>query len=101
LLLFADARSAEKFCGYLSRCNRLQMTSDWQAEPGRVTRRFIDLASMLLTCAMAPLLLGIVVEVYLIAKVILNDMAGSMGIAAGAFALLAGLWFVWPRFARS
>jgi translation initiation factor RLI1 len=43
------------------------------AERGMVSRRFVDLASQLLTCAMLPLMLAIAMDVFLLARLILND----------------------------
>src|SRR5262245_28440748 len=53
-----------------------------QAERGHVSRHFIELASRLLTFAMVPLMLGIAVEIFLVARVILESTAMSLVIAA-------------------
>jgi len=68
-----------------------------QAERGQVSRYFIDFSSNLLTWALAPLLLGIVLEVYLIARIVLDSIPASFAIAALMFVVFAGLWFVFPR----
>ena len=68
-----------------------------QAEHGRVTRRFIDLASKLLTSAMVPLMLAIVGDVYLVSRVIAGGLVLPLAVALGVLACLGWLWFVWPR----
>ena len=71
-----------------------------QAERGRISRHFVELASRLLTLAMAPLLLGIVIEVFIVARVILQSTAISLAIAALLLAAFVGLWFVFPYMKR-
>ena len=67
-----------------------------QVERGMVTRRFIDLASRLLTLAMAPLIAGVSIDSYLLARLILGQ-GTAPAIVAGAVAIvLAGLWFGLP-----
>jgi Family of unknown function (DUF6328) len=68
-----------------------------QAERGRLSRYFTNLASNLLTWAMAPLLLGIVLDVYLVSQIILKNRAASIAVAAALFAILVTVWFVFPR----
>ena len=67
-----------------------------QVERGMVTRRFIDLASRLLTLAMAPLIAGVSIDSYLLARLILGK-GTAPAIVSGAVAIvLAGLWFGLP-----
>jgi hypothetical protein len=68
-----------------------------QAEPGIVSQYFVTLASKLLTLAMLPLLLGIVLEVFLVARLIVQDVGICVAIAAGLCVLFAWLWFVFPQ----
>jgi hypothetical protein len=71
-----------------------------QAERGQVTRRFVDLASGFLTMAMVPLIIGICLDTYLIARLIL-DQETSAAIIAGAVAIVLGsLWYVLPAVCR-
>jgi hypothetical protein len=72
-----------------------------QAERGQISRYFIDLSSNLLTWGIAPLLLGLVLEVYLTARIVLDSIAASFAIAALMLMVFAGLWFVFPRFKKS
>ena len=71
-----------------------------QAERGRVSRYFVELASRLIASALAPLLLGIVVEIFIVARVILQSTAISLAIAALLLAAFVGLWFVFPYLSR-
>ena len=68
-----------------------------QAEPGIVSQYFVDLASRLLTMAMLPLLLAIVLEVFLVARLSVDSLGVSIGISAAVFALFTYLWFIFPR----
>jgi hypothetical protein len=68
-----------------------------QAERGRVSRYFVDLASNLLTWALAPLIVGIVLDVYLVSRIILKDTGASLVIAAVLFTILVSVWFIFPR----
>ena len=69
-----------------------------QAEPGLVTRRFVVLTSTLLTSAMAPLGLGIALDVFIVAWMIVGSTLASAAIAFFCAAVIFGLWFVFPRY---
>ena len=71
-----------------------------QVERGRVSRRFVDLFSALLTFAMLPLVAGVCVDTYLIARLILTERGSALIVAAGTALLLAGLWYGLPAFCR-
>ena len=71
-----------------------------QAERGRVTRRFVDLASRLLSLALVPLTLGIVIDTYLLVWLVLGRELPSLCVAGGLLLVLVGLWFVVPQRAR-
>jgi hypothetical protein len=66
------------------------------AEPTRITRHWIGLAARAITWAMAALMVGIGIDVYLVTVLIVGrtPIAGAAGIAVGA--LLACLWFALP-----
>ncbi|MBV9877341.1 MAG: hypothetical protein JO025_21610 [Verrucomicrobia bacterium] len=70
------------------------------AERGIVSRRFIQIASRLLATAMLPLTLGLSLDVFLVARLILHDAALSFVVAAILLVLFLGLWFVFPWFGR-
>ncbi len=67
-----------------------------QAERGRVTRRFVDLASRLLWLALMPLAAGLALDTFILVRL----AGGSGGVAAGCAAavavILASLWFLLP-----
>ena len=66
------------------------------AEPDSVTRGFLMAASHVMNVAMGFLLGGIVVDVYLIARVILKGPFPAALSAGALAAILAILWFFWP-----
>ena len=66
------------------------------AERGRVSRRFIELASRFIACAMVPLALGIVLDLALVAWVIAQSVPIAIGVGSATLVLFAGLWFVFP-----
>jgi hypothetical protein len=71
-----------------------------QVERGRVSRRFVDLSSSLLTFAMLPLIAGVCFDTYLIARLILNEREPAMIVAAGTALALACLWYGLPAVCR-
>jgi len=71
-----------------------------QAERGVVTRRFVDLTSALLTAAMVPLIAGISIDAYLIARLILAERMAAASVAGGVAVVLASLWYALPAFCR-
>lgn len=66
------------------------------AERGIVSRRFIDLASRFLELAMVPLMLGISLDLFLLGRLILNNVPLSTGISVIIFLLFFSLWYVFP-----
>lgn len=74
-----------------------------QAEPGCVTRRFVRIASLFLSAALAPLILGLAIDAYLIVWLTVRHETIALCFAAGLAAVLASLWYVLPwacRFLR-
>lgn len=69
-------------------------------EPEAVSRRFVTISSRLLMCAMAPLAVAILLDVYLVARVIVNDRGVALLAAALAFVGFFSLWIVMPARAR-
>ncbi len=70
-----------------------------QAEPGGVSAYFVRYATRMLLAAMTLLTGAIVVDVYVIARVI-ADAPTAVAVAAGVTATFLGLWFAWPRYHR-
>ena len=71
-----------------------------QVERGCVSRRFVDLSSILLTVAMLPLIAGVCLDTYLIARLILNERDQATVVAAGTALLLTCLWYGLPAVYR-
>lgn len=71
-----------------------------QVERGCVSRRFIDLSSTLLTLAMMPLIAGVCLDTYLVARLILEERDMAMIVAAVTALLLTGLWYGVPAVCR-
>jgi hypothetical protein len=62
-----------------------------------VTRRFLVVASALLAGALFPLLLGLSLDAYVLAYIVTKDVYVSLGLSIGIFAVIGGLWYVFPR----
>jgi hypothetical protein len=71
-----------------------------QAERGCVTRRFVDFASLLLTLSLVPLMVGVVIDTYLLVWLVVRTELPSLSIAGGALVVLVAFWFVVPQLAR-
>jgi hypothetical protein len=70
------------------------------AEANRVSRHWIELASRDIAWAMAALMLAISLDIYLVAIMIVEDVALAATLAAAVGSLLSWLWFAMPFFAR-
>lgn len=70
-----------------------------QTAPREASDGFIMLASRLLLIAMAPLMLGIVLDFYLIAHIILGSVLLSLILAGVLLAIFVVAWYVLPHFA--
>lgn len=71
-----------------------------QMNPQSVSRRFITISSRLLMASMAPLAVGISLELYLVARVIAGSQKTAAVLAAAVLAVFIILWLVLPRAAR-
>ena len=71
-----------------------------QMEPTAVSRRFITISSRLLVASMAPLAVGICLDVYVVARVILGTTLGAAILATILFGVFIVFWLVLPRRAR-
>lgn len=67
-----------------------------QTGPEEVTEVFVRLSTRLLLWSMLPLSLGICIDFYLIAKIILDDTLALL-LALALFSVFVLLWFVLPR----
>jgi len=67
-----------------------------QAHPKEISEGFIRTCTRLLLWSMIPLAIGICLEMYLIAEVILRSPLSAV-VAAVLFAVFVSFWFVLPR----
>jgi uncharacterized protein YacL len=63
----------------------------------RVTRKFLQASTRLLLLSMFPLLIGICIDFYLIARVITKSGPLALLFALIVLAMFVLLWFVFPR----
>ncbi|SRR6266545_4938260 len=68
-----------------------------QTSPHEVTESFLTLASRLLLGSMIPLMLGIGLDFYLIARVILNNSLLSLLLTLVLISIFSSAWFLLPR----
>lgn len=66
------------------------------AEPGMRTTTFVRLATQMLTWSMLSLMFGVVLDLYVVARVILGEPGVSLFVAGFAFSIFVLLWFVLP-----
>jgi uncharacterized membrane protein len=71
-----------------------------QTNPEEATETFIRLATYLLLCAMFPLMVGITLDFYLIARLILENNTLSLLLSIALMIWFATLWFFLPRLKR-
>ena len=70
-----------------------------QAEPEHASERFIRVSTRLLLASMPPLAVGICLDFYLVARLVLG--AGWVAwLAAGLFLVFVALWFALPLLGR-
>ena len=72
-----------------------------QTEPLAVSTRFIRISSRLLMASMAPLALGLCLDIYLVARVIVGTRGVAATVAASLLGVFIVLWLVLPRLSRS
>jgi Kef-type K+ transport system membrane component KefB len=66
------------------------------AERGMVSRRFVELASRVLECAMLPLMLSITVDLFLLTRFILDSSTLSAVVGIVTILMFFGLWYLFP-----
>jgi hypothetical protein len=72
-----------------------------QTEPMAVSRRFITISSRLLMASMAPLTAGLCLDVYVVARTIVDTRADAAIIAVLLLGVFIALWLVLPRLVRN
>jgi len=70
-------------------------------EPRTVSDRFLLVATRLVMWSLAPLALGLCLDVYLVARVVLHESPWPAPLAAALLALLLVVWYVLPRWLRA
>jgi len=68
-----------------------------QTRPRQVSQHFLLLSGRLLLAALVPLMFGIALDFYLIARIILGQVLLSAALAGGLVVVVGGLWFVFPQ----
>lgn len=63
----------------------------------KMSRRFIVMATRFLLWSMPPLVLGICLDTYIVARVILGNIALAAGVAGLLLVAITWFWFVLPR----
>jgi len=71
-----------------------------QALPMEVTTTFIRTSSALLLWTMPSLAIGLCVEVYIVARLLVGSRPFAVSLAVALAALFAVLWFAFPRIFR-
>jgi len=71
-----------------------------QTDPGRVTPRLLRVSTVLVNLALAPLALGLSIDVYLVGFAITERHGVSLAIASAVAGTLVGLWYVFPSLNR-
>lgn len=71
-----------------------------QTNPEEATESFIRLATYLLLGSMFPLMVGITLDFYLIARLILENNILSLLLSVALLIWFATFWFLLPRFRR-
>ena len=71
-----------------------------QSGPREASERFLRVAGRLLLSSMPALMLGIGIDFYLIARVVLGNAELAAAAAAGLVFLFATCWFIFPRIYR-
>ena len=71
-------------------------------EPGQTSMFFVRLASVLVAAAMVPLILGISLDVYVVARMALPEQEPWIGVtmALASFIVFASLWIAFPYWQR-
>lgn len=72
-----------------------------QAEPDRVSKRFVAVCSRLLLWSMVPLLIAICLDFYLVARLIVHNRPLSFCLALLMSIIFVIPWFVLPRSNRA
>ena len=70
-----------------------------RVEPESVSRRFVVIASRLLSWSLAPLMIAICADFYLVASLVTGQGGVSLALALVLLAVFVAFWFVLPLWA--
>ena len=70
------------------------------SEPEEVSEKLVKQSTRMLTVGMVPLMLGTVIDLFLLSEIILHDGKVPAAIAIGFLALFVFMWFVYPWMCR-
>jgi hypothetical protein len=71
------------------------------AESGRVSSRWVKLATRCIASAMAPLMIAISIDIYIVSKMIVDSTAIAVALGILSACFLGWLWFAIPLMRRS
>ena len=63
----------------------------------QISKHFVELSSLFLAWALAPLALGTCLDIYLVVRVISQSAIWSIALSVLIFMVYAWTWFVFPR----
>ena len=72
-----------------------------QTDPLAVSQRFIRISSRLLMASMVPLAVGLCLDIYLVARVIVGTRSVAVTVAMFLLAVFVVLWLLLPRLSRT
>jgi Family of unknown function (DUF6328) len=72
-----------------------------QVERDRVSQTFAAYASLMITLALAPLLVGISIEAGIVTYVIARSLGFAIGVASVAALFYVTLWYLYPHWKNS
>ena len=72
-----------------------------QAEPRTASGRFLRVGSRLVLWSLVPLSLGLCLDVYLVARIILHAPGWAAALAASLLAALGAFWYAVPHYLAS
>jgi hypothetical protein len=71
-----------------------------QTEPRAVSGTFLSISSRLLMASMAPLAIGLCLDVYLLARIIVGSPSIAAAVALPLFGIFIVFWLLLPRWVR-
>ena len=72
-----------------------------QVHPKSVSMAHLRASSWMLTLAMLPLMIAIIIDLYLVTRVVMDSPAAARGIAGAVATVYVALWVIYPRVKRA